>query len=555
MLPGDASKAIRAAIIAFAVAVGQIAGETSYQSLFSMRFGVEYLPFMYAIEVGIIPLEIWLFVKLAERYGKAVFFNLVFGCLTAAVLFQALVLLGLQFSGSRAAWFYPILFLVSNVADRGFVTVMWMLAEEMCTTRQAKRIFPVLIGSYTIGSILTGFVIHFINADGGISPEGIYFIWPCMMLLAGQPWRQLVAQYIQPLSRLGEQEPSPNILASIRIIRQSAFLRVALVVMVLVYGLAFLMEYQLTAVSRAAYTNEEELTAFWGMFLGVFYTTGLVVGGFILGRLLERFGIGSVTVIIAGLTLLAYSQLSLLIATPWTLATVFAGGLMMYIVMYTMADPTYQLFFKTLPPHQRTGARLVFGGALFAGGKLLCSALSTLHSTGLISLPLLPVLGVLLSACMLLLALKLKPLYFAQMLSNIEEKFVSVQEISLPGRKPNPHTDAPPRLLAAACCERLASCTQGLELVEALRQIGQPQLAALTQKRYEEIWQEASAEAWSVLALFTDERTIEQVKAAINGTDSSKREMGLDILAEGLGCRPLSQALLAAIEQRAEKEL
>ena len=774
LLPGDIPKTVRAAIIAFAVAVGQIAAETSYQSLFSLRFGVEYLPIMYLIEVGIIPLEIWAFVKLAELYGKANFLKMVYGCLTATVLLDGLALLSIQFFSVQASWFYPVLFLTSNLAERGFITVLWVLAEDMCTTRQAKRIFPVLIGCYTLGSILTGFLINHTNSgSGGISPEFIYFIWPCMMVVAGKAWWQLVVRYIQPMSALAEKEQSSDMLSSIKLIHKSAFLRVALVVMVFVYGAAFLMEYELTTVSKSIYSNEEELTAFWGLFFAIYYTAGLVVGGVLLGPLLERLGIGKIVIMIAGLSVLAFSQLTVWIDSPWTLTAVFVGGVMMYIVMYTVADPTYQLFFKTIPENQRTGVRLVFGGALFAGGKLLCSAMAALHSLGFVNLTGLSMLGLLLTVCMLLLAIKQKKLYFAQLINNVRERYLAIQDIPfiLSGQKVSAeelepvtallkedkskiklgleiyrtlhitdlaipiktfltHEDDEIRLLALqavvpeyneeglapfrqalqdaniqivaeglrvlgrakdiategsralllqamltaggdrtiyacevvgdigakeygtsiheilktsdhsgvclaaleclgklrwdiavsdilsqlpdrgsqygkvavqsliemgfaamplikealyqpetkiwrtairvlaemetsaqgkealvdSCEERLKSIRNGDEIIWALREIGQPQLAALANLRCSEMRQDIFEGAWAVLGIFTDLTTIQSVKNAVYSKDDNKREAGLDILAEGLGYRRLSQAIVQAIDQDEEYE-
>ena len=769
LLPGDVPKTARAAIVAFAVAVGQIAAEASYQPMFSLRFGVEYLPVMYLIEVGIIPLEIWAFVKLAELYGKVNFLKMVYGCLTAVVLVNGLALLSMQFFSIEAYWFYPVLFLTSNIAERGFLTVMWVLAEDMCTTRQAKRILPVLIGCYTLGSILTGFFINHTNSGSeGISPEGIYFIWPCMMVVAGRAWWQVVVRYIQPMSVLTQEEQSSDMLSSMRLIYKSAFLRVALVVMVILYGVAFLMEYELTTVSKSIYSTEDDLTAFWGLFLAVYYTSGLVVGGFFLGPLLERLGIGNVVVMIAGLSVLAFSQLTLLIASPWTLEAVFLGGVMMYIVMYTIADPTYQLFFKTIPVSQRTGARLVFGGALFAGGKLLCSVVSSLHSIGVINLTFLSMLGLLLTMCMLVLAIKQKQLYVMQLINNVRDRFISPQDMPfiLAGQKLGSqelepviellrgdkskmklglemcislpittlanyiepffmHEDAEIRLLALrafepdcnneglrpfrqalqdnnirvvaegltvlgrvkdvvttdqrglilqemllaggdktvyacqvvgdigaaeygtkiheimknsdhpgiclaavqclgklgwvtavpdilsqlphrgaeysnvatqslleigivavplikealqhsetkiwqtsitvlaemesstisgeilveSCIKRLENLAEGNEIIWALHEIGQPKLAALAKKRYSEIRRDICEGAWAVLGRFTDSNTVQSVKNVVYSSNAEKREAGLDILAEGLGCRQLSQAILQGIDQ------
>lgn len=769
LLPGDILKTFWTAVIVFAVAVGQIAAETSYQSLFNLRFGVEYLPMMYLIEVGVIPLEIWAFIKLAELYGKVNFLKMVYGGLTVIVLLNGLVLLSVQFFNMQALWFYPILFLTSNLAERGFVTVMWILAEDMCTSRQAKRIFPVLIGCYTLGSILTGVFINQTNSGiGGISPEFIYFIWPCMMVVVAKVWWLVVVRYIQPMSVLAENQESSDMFSSARIIYESAFLRIALVVMVMLYGVTFLMEYELNTVSKFIYNNEEELTAFWGLFLAIYYTSGLVVGGFFLGPLLERLGIGAVVVMIAGLSVLAFSQLTLLIASPWALTTIIIGGVMMYVVMYTIADPTYQLFFKTIPEAQRTGVRLVFGGVLFAGGKLLCSAMSALHSLGFINLTSLSMLGLILTMCMLLLAIKQKQLYVVQLIKNVRERFIGIQDMTLilAGQKLNAeelapvtallrgdkgkiklgleiysslhitelgsqikpflvHEDAEIRLLALkifglnpnkgdlipfrqaledtdirvraealrvlgrtkdvvtnnsrallfqtmlldggdpviyacevvgdiggeeyalqiheimknsqrpavclaaiqclgklgwsaavpdilrglphngseyakvavqslikigiaaeplikealhhpeakiwrtaitalagmessnqmteelvkSCEERLRNITNGNDLIWALQEIGQPKLVALTKMRCNEIRRDIFEGAWAVLGVFTDLNTVQSVKAAVYSNDDHKREAGLDILAEGLGCRQLSQAILQAIEQ------
>lgn len=774
LLPGDVPKTLWTAVIVFAVAVGQIAAESSYQALFSLRFGVEYLPMMYLIEVGIIPLEIWFFVKLAKRYGKVNFLKMVYGCLTAVVVVNSLVLMSIQFLDSQISWFYPILFLTSNLAERGFLTVMWILAEDMCTARQAKRIFPVLIGCYTLASILTGVFINQASSGiGGISPEFIYCIWPCMMVAIARIWWQVVVRYIQPMSVLAENDESADMPSSIRIIYKSTFLRVALVVMVIVYGVTFLMEYELNTVSKFIYNSEEGVTAFWGLFLAVYYTTGLVVGGFLLGPLLERLGIGAIVVMIAGLSVVAFLQLTVFIASPWTLTAVFIGGVMMYVVMYTIADPTYQLFFKAIPPGQRTGVRLVFGGALFAGGKLLCSGVTVLHSLGFVSLTGLSMLGFLLTIGMLLLAIKQKQLYVIELINNVRERFIGIQDISLilAGQKLSAeelapvtallcgdkgkiklgleiysslhitaatisikpflaHEDAEIRLLALktldptynkgdvtpfrqalqdedirvvaealrvlgrakdvvtndsrtmllqtmladdgdqviyacevigdigdeaygmkiheimkhskrpvvclaavqclgklgwasatadilnqlphrgseyakvatqalmeigvmaeplikqvlhhpevkiwrtaitvlagmensiegrgklvnSCVERLKSITNGNELLWALQEIGQPQLVALVKMRCNEIRRDIFEGAWAVLSVFADLNIVESVKTAVYSTDEHKREAGFDILAEGLGCRQLSQAILQAIEQVDEYE-
>ncbi len=415
---GEVPMVWRAALVAFAIAFGQIAGEASYPSLFSIRYGVEYLPVMYMIEVAIIPLEIWLFVKLARHYGKAVFFKLVFGCLTAAIALTGFVLIAGYGGGWQLPWFYPVLYLVSNIADRGFVTTMWMLAEELCTTRQAKRIFPLLIGSYTLGSIMAGLVIHHLASSDTVSTEQIYLLWPLMMAIAGYFWRQLISRYLTPVSDLTESSESADLPASIKVIACSPFLRVALVVMMIIYGLAFVMEYELNAVSKAVYTNEEDVTAFWGLFLAAFYLAALVVGGVALGPMLEKLGIGNVVIMIGACAALAFGELTLFVEGSMPIASVFAGGLLMYIAMYTIADPVYQLFFKTLPDGQRTGARLVFGGALFAGGKLLCSALSVLHSASYVSLTGLSLIGLCLAAILIMLALRQKGLYFTELLNN-----------------------------------------------------------------------------------------------------------------------------------------
>ncbi|WP_409341889.1 HEAT repeat domain-containing protein [Paenibacillus sp. MBLB4367] len=99
-------------------------------------------------------------------------------------------------------------------------------------------------------------------------------------------------------------------------------------------------------------------------------------------------------------------------------------------------------------------------------------------------------------------------------------------------------------VLVETCAARIAGAQDGQRLSAELERLNEPELAVLAEQRYREIRLDLSDTVWLVLEKLADEQVVASVRQSIEDQDEETRENGLEILAEGIGDRRLSQALL-----------
>jgi CRP-like cAMP-binding protein len=98
--------------------------------------------------------------------------------------------------------------------------------------------------------------------------------------------------------------------------------------------------------------------------------------------------------------------------------------------------------------------------------------------------------------------------------------------------------------LTELCEARLSAASEERLLPAALAATGEAELAELAAQRCAEIERALADGTWAVLARLTDERVIASLQETIRDENEEVRENGLEVLAEGLGDRRVSGALL-----------
>ena len=81
-----------------------------FMTLFNQRFGSANLPYVYLAEAIILPLEAWFMTWLAGRLSKPNLMRAMYAIMTAIVLLNAFVLLGMRVTGEDYRYYYPFLF-------------------------------------------------------------------------------------------------------------------------------------------------------------------------------------------------------------------------------------------------------------------------------------------------------------------------------------------------------------------------------------------------------------------------------------------------------------
>src|SRR5688572_11983533 len=125
------------ALLFACIQAGQGMGDNAATTLFLLRFGVDFLPYMYLCLGALTFISTLAYSAALGRFDKGRFFStLVAGIIMLLLFERAAILLQLPV-------LYPLLWLTINGAGMILGTFVWNIAVDVCDTRQAKRLFPL----------------------------------------------------------------------------------------------------------------------------------------------------------------------------------------------------------------------------------------------------------------------------------------------------------------------------------------------------------------------------------------------------------------------------
>ncbi|KQX56805.1 cyclic nucleotide-binding domain-containing protein [Paenibacillus sp. Root444D2] len=412
---------------------------TAFMALFNQRFGVQYLPYIYIVEAAIMPLEGWLLAKLANRLPKAKMMTTLYLIMIGLLLLNGAVLLGFKLGGIDFRYYYPILFLSSNFVVRQLTLLLWSTAFDLCPTQQAKRLMPVFIASTTTGGITAGLIAHQIGKLLGT--EAVYALAPVLMVFGFIFFRKALARYLVPLTlkedkRLkaqGELSPSeekqqPAGYYAKQMLR-SPFLLCAIALMTLMPAVYFMIEYQYFTVAESKFPKEGDLTSFYGLITAIQFTICLLLQT-VSTRLMNWLGASNMLLAITVIFLGGFGLTALFLNQSLGLVMVSGSYAVFYILLYYIAEPCYQLFFKMMPIGKRDGYRYFAQGVAASGGILIGSLLSLLHSFGLIRLSPLAWVGVVVAAILVVVAWFGRNLYIRELVKSVQSLHADLSDIA-----------------------------------------------------------------------------------------------------------------------------
>lgn len=412
---------------------------TAFMALFNQRFGVQYLPYIYIVEAAIMPLEGWLLAKLANRLPKAKMMNTLYLLMMGLLLVNGAVLLGFKMVGVDFRYYYPILFLSSNFVVRQLTLLLWSTAFDLCPTQQAKRLMPMFIASTTTGGITAGLLAHQIGKLLGT--EAVYVLAPVLMVFGFIFFRKALASYLVPLTlkedkRLktqgaasaGEETQKPARYYAKQMLR-SPFLLCAIALMTLMPAVYFMIEYQYFTAAESKFPQEGDLTSFYGLITAIQFTICLLLQT-VATRLMNWLGASNMLLAITVLFLGGFGLTALFINQSLGLVMVSGSYAVFYILLYYIAEPCFQLFFKMMPIGRRDGYRYFAQGVAASGGILIGSLVSLLHSFGLLHLSSLAWVGVVEAAILVLVAWYGRHLYIRELVKSVQSLHVDLSDIA-----------------------------------------------------------------------------------------------------------------------------
>ncbi len=402
----------------FLVISALILGRTTGDTLFLSRYDPSVLPYLYigtALVVSIISL---IYVRIAERWRRNLSISIVSSFLIVSIG-AARALLGFNWG-----WFYPLLFIWVEVVGTLMLVQFWSLADDIFTTREAKRLFGIISAGGLLGNIICGFSIRAVIHQLGT--ENLLYLCAGAILLfiflVNVVTRLPEVRIFQPASQEGTFRTKPSEKGISRELSRSKYLQLIMVIVGLTYILGTIIDYQFKIVAGQSY-QEEELAAFFGVYWASVGVISFFLQFFIVSRVLEKSGILFSLLILPG-SLLVGSFFPLIIPALWP---VVALKFCDHTFRYTIHNVAVQLLYLPFSPELKGRVTAFLSGvirpsAIGLGGALLVG-LSLIFSTTQISY-----VSIILLLIWIFFTINIKKEYNHSLLNTLKSKKLNLED-------------------------------------------------------------------------------------------------------------------------------
>ena len=337
--------------VAFVVAAFLLA-KPLRNSLFLNQYGPYALAYVYAA----VPLVLWGFLSvysaLAARVGMRIVAvgTLVFFSLNVLVFWYA-------FNFTPNHWLPAAFYVWVNCFGVIAPVQAWSFANSLFDVRQARRLFALIGAGASLGSIGGGVLARLLVGPVGGTVNLLLVLATLIMCSAGivvagsRRLRQRASLRPRSAKRVrSAQSPSETI----RQIRTTPYLRLLAALVFLVAIVTQWANFQLSFVALRRFgTDIDALTEFFGTFNFVVGATGFMLQLFVTSRLLRRFGLPAVIMILP--LFLAFGS-ALTLAFPLLWAVIFTNASDQGL-RFSVDKAAYELLYLPIPSAQRPAVK------------------------------------------------------------------------------------------------------------------------------------------------------------------------------------------------------
>jgi ATP:ADP antiporter, AAA family len=338
---GELARGVPLFAYLFLVMAAYVTGRVVRDSLFLSRFPAVRLPYVdiaTAFAVGVVMAA---YIRVAR--GRSLR-NLLLGslvlCSSNCLLFWALA----RYSAAR--WLYPAIYVWVGIFGVLATTQVWALANQVLTTREARRVFGLVASGAITGGIFAGFFCKLAAKAFGsesllLGMAAFLAICPLLVILA---WKQHQA-VVDTESADGNAAEPQDLLNSMRLVFSSPYLRAIASVIWISSFVTALISWQFKAIAKDFIPAKDHLAVFFGDFTFYAGILALAVQLLLTSRLLRRFGIGLAlfTLPVALLATSAY----MLVAGSLFAAVLLRGS--DFVWRYSIDKSAVELLYLPLP--------------------------------------------------------------------------------------------------------------------------------------------------------------------------------------------------------------
>jgi AAA family ATP:ADP antiporter len=256
------------------------------RSMFLNKFDIDKLPYLYVLIAAVGGLLAYLYTKVAVKSSLK-------SAVTVATLFSIGCLVAIWYLLSlNLAWMLYVFNIFVSLFSIMLVSQGWLVAANVFTAREAKRLYGILgVGSVfgaAFGGTFTTFTVKFLGT------RNLLLASAAMVVLSYLAFLAAVAQ--QGVSLAGakgaEEEEGFSFKDIAGAIGRYRHLQVIIAIISMTYIVDVMVEYQFSAMAKEAYKGDH-LTAFLGSFYGLWLNlVTFVLQFFLTAFVVSRFGVG-----------------------------------------------------------------------------------------------------------------------------------------------------------------------------------------------------------------------------------------------------------------------
>src|SRR3990170_3237593 len=174
--PGEGKRVALVSALFALVEVGRGLGGNAADALFFLRFGVEFLPYMFML-LGATNFIVSLsYAAGLGRFDKRRYFVALLVALAIVLLVErAAILLNLP-------GLYPVLWITVNIISSVLGILTWNVAGEVCDARQAKRLFSLFVSAGILGGVVGNFITGPIAK--ALGTENLLLLYVVLLLIS-----------------------------------------------------------------------------------------------------------------------------------------------------------------------------------------------------------------------------------------------------------------------------------------------------------------------------------------------------------------------------------
>jgi HEAT repeat protein len=329
-------------ILFLCIQAGQGLGDNAASALFFLRFGVDFLPYMYLILGGVTFILTLAYSAGLGRLGRKRFFEALIIGLVLLLLIERLAL------GRPFPLLYPILWLTVSCMGMMLGTFTWNLAGEVSDTRQAKRLFPLYASAGILGSVLgnsiTGVVAKMLGTDN------LLLFYAALLGLSYFLTRSIAQNYFSPIKATDKKS---SLLKDLRtgfdFVRGSTLMKLISYASVLFSILFFAIAFPFNKVITAAFPDEAAVAGFLGLFSSITTAVTFLVSLLLANRIYGRLGIVNSVFLMPLIYIFGF----LVFAGQYSLNGAIIARFSQLVILSGVAGTAWNALFNVVPSQKR----------------------------------------------------------------------------------------------------------------------------------------------------------------------------------------------------------